>query len=153
MHYRDGDTDAQCNRAEKPGRGRDSGGAGMPEPACEGIPPDRARGRHQAETARRKYQEPNATSESPIDKQQGSIQCPRPYLGWTGLRPLWPWFIDTTHVRAGKWLTLARKVLKVGGCFVVWPVNSLTSMVGPFGQIGDISGNNSPYYVLRTVVL
>lgn len=37
-HYRDGDTDAQRDRAEEPGQGRDSGGAGLPEPACEGIP-------------------------------------------------------------------------------------------------------------------
>lgn len=38
MHYRDGETDAQWRRREKPGQSRDSGGAGMPEPACEGIP-------------------------------------------------------------------------------------------------------------------
>ncbi len=36
-HYRKCDTDAQCDRAEKPGQHRDSGGAEMPDP-CEGIP-------------------------------------------------------------------------------------------------------------------
>ncbi|KAJ5669593.1 hypothetical protein N7462_010663 [Penicillium macrosclerotiorum] len=41
----DGELDAQCHRAEKPGRGRDSGGAGMPEPTCKDIPTWTPRGR------------------------------------------------------------------------------------------------------------
>lgn len=86
-----------------------------------------------------KISKSGATSESPVDKKKGSIDCPRPYLGWTGLWPLWSWFLDTTHVRAGESVCLVREG---GGCgwFGLWPVNSLTSMVGASGQISGLLG-------------
>lgn len=44
--------------------------------------------------------------------------------------------------QAGESLGLAREEGQ-RGCFVVWPVNSLTSMVGPFGQISGLLGYTS----------
>jgi hypothetical protein len=181
----------------KPGRGRDSGGAGMPEARAHmRWHPDRARSRHvgrekKTVSARgqqgqgllyvkgrcialyhRNVQPGNHSDQSctkilrqtPLSTSYwlGSIQdenikikrhIREPHRQAKGIHSLpetLSW-VDRSvaplamvlgyHSRQGRRIGMrSQGIVGAWGCFGLWPVNSLTSMVGPFGQISGLLG-------------
>ncbi|OKO98329.1 hypothetical protein PENSUB_9427 [Penicillium subrubescens] len=139
----------------KPGRGRDSGGAGMPEARAHmRWHPDRARSRHvgrDKKTVSARGQQGQGLLYDENIKIKRHIREPhRQAKGIHSLPETLSW-VDRSvaplamvlgyHSRQGRRIGMrSQGIVDAWGCFGLWPVNSLTSMVGPFGQISGLLG-------------